>query len=197
MHPDPAFWVDPADALDRVARIGFAHLFAQTADGPMVAHVVATRHADTLRFHLSRGNRLTRHLDGAAVLLSVAGPDGYVSPSWYTAPGDQVPTWNYLAIEVEGTARAIGEGPLVEQLDAIAAAHEPRVNPAAPWTRAKMDDAVFRAMLGGIRGFEVNVVAVRTTTKLSQNKPADDRVGVVAGLAASGNMSLVAAMEAA
>jgi len=194
MHPDSTFRDDPAEALARVGSIGFAHLFAATPAGPLVAHVVATRHGAALRFHLSRANRLTAHLDGAAVLLSVAGVDGYVSPDWYTAPGDQVPTWNYVAVEVDGRTRALTEAELVDQLDALAAAHEPRVNPANPWTRAKMDDALFRRMLNGILGFEVTVTAVRATTKLSQNKPARDRAGVVAGLLASGNAALAAAM---
>lgn len=197
MHPDPAFRADPSDALARIASLGFAHLFAATPAGPMVAHVAATRHGDALRVHLSRANRLTPHLDGAAVLLSVSGVEGYVSPNWYDPPGNQVPTWNYVAIEVDGIARATDEAALVEQLDAIAASHEPRVNPAAPWTRAKMDDAVFRRMLGGIRGFELAVTAVRTTAKLSQNKPDADRAGVIAGLLASGNDALAAAVERA
>jgi transcriptional regulator len=197
MHPDPAFRDDTADALDRAAALGFAHVFAATAAGPMVAHAALTRHGDTLRFHVARANRVAAHLDGAALLVSVAGPEGYVSPNWYTRPGDQVPTWNYLAVEVDGTARAIDEAALVEHLDALAAGHEPRVNPAAPWTRRKMDDAVFRRMLSGIVGFAVAPAAIRATTKLSQNKPAADRQGVIAGLTASGNRALAAAMARA
>ncbi len=196
MHPGPAFRDDTADALDRAAAIGFAQAFAGTPAGPMVAHAPVTRHGDRLRFHLARANRLTPHLDGAAVLVSVAGVEGYVSPNWYTRPGDQVPTWNYVALELDGIAAPIDEAALVEQLDTLAAIHEPRVYPARPWTRAKMDDGAFRRMLRAIIGFEVTVSAVRATTKLSQNKPPPDRLGVVAGLRASGNDALAAAMEA-
>ena len=109
------------------------------------------------------------------MLVSVAGAEGYVSPNWYQRPGDQVPTWNYVAIEIDGTARVLSEVELVEQLDVLAAQHEPRANPAAPWTRRKMDDGVFLKMLRGIIGFEIVVAGVRTTTKLSQNKPPADR----------------------
>lgn len=195
MHPDPAFRSATADALDRAAALGFAHVFAATAAGPMVVHAAVTRHGAALRFHTARANRAAPHLDGAALLVSLAAPDGYISPNWYTRPGDQVPTWNYVAIEIDGTARATGEAALVEHLDALAANHEPRVNPALPWTRDKIDDAVFRAMLPAIIGFEVAVAAVRATTKLSQNKRETDRAGVIAGLAASGNDSLAAAMR--
>lgn len=197
MHPAPVFRDDTADALDRAAAIGFAHVAVATPAGPMVVHAPITRHGGALRFHVSRANRAAPHLDGAAVLVSVGGPQGYVSPNWYERPGDQVPTWNYLAVEIDGVAAAIGEAALVEQLDALAALHEPRASPAAPWTRDKMDDGAFRAMLRGIVGFEVAVGAVRATAKLSQNKPAADRRGVVAGLRASGNDALAAAMAGA
>ena len=197
MHPDPAFRDDAADALDRAAGAGFAHVFAATSAGPMVVHAPVTRHGGRLRFHVARANRIAPHLDGAAVLVSVTGPQGYVSPNWYATPGDQVPTWNYLAVEIDGNARAIDDAALVEQLDALAAVHEPRVNPARPWTRDKMDDAVFRRMLRGIVGFEVTVAAVRATTKLSQNKSAADRAAVAGGLRAGGNDALADAMAAA
>jgi transcriptional regulator len=59
-----------------------------------------------------------------------------------------------------------------------------------------MDDARFRQMLRAIAGFEVVVDTVRSTQKLSQNKSADDRARVIAGLARSGNAALAAAMQA-
>lgn len=194
MHPHPAFRPDPAALLDQAAAIGFAHLFVATAAGPMVAHAPVTRHGELLRFHLARANRLHPHLDGAAVLASLAGPDGYVSPNWYVRPGNQVPTWNYVAVEIEGIARALPEAALLEQLDALADAHEPRPD---PWTRAKTDPAAIAAMLRAIEGFELEVTAIRGTTKLSQNKSEADRAGVMAGLHARGHDALARAMNAA
>ena len=179
MHPNSAFRPDHADLLDRTA--GLAHLFAATPAGPMVAHAPLTRHGDDLWFHLARGNRLFAHLDGATVLASVAGPDGYVTPNWYTRPGNQVPTWNYTAVEVEGVAHALPEAALIEHLDALADRNEPRPN---PWTRAKTDPAAVAAMLRAIGGFRIESTALRGTDKLSQNKPATDRAGVIAGLRA-------------
>jgi transcriptional regulator len=197
MHPNPAFAADSDDVLDRAAAIGFAHVFAATPVGPMAVHSPVTRHGPCLRFHIARANRAAERLGGAGVLISVAGPQGYVSPAWYADPPNQVPTWNYVAIEIDGIARAIDEAALVEQLDALAAGHEPYAAPTTPWSRAKMDDGLFRRMLRGIVGFEVEVTAVRTTTKLSQNKSAADRAGVVAGLRASGNAVLADMMERA
>lgn len=195
MHPNPAFRSDAtqADLLARAERTGFAHIFAATPAGPMVVHAPVTLHGAALRFHVARANRIAPHLDGAPVLLSLAETVGYVSPNWYVAPGNQVPTWNHVTIECDGIAHAIDEAALTEQLDRLAAVHEPREN---PWTRAKMDAGIFARMLAGIHGFEVPVTAVRDTTKLSQNKPAADRAGVIAGLRRAGNTALADRMAA-
>ena len=194
MHPDPRFRADPADLVERAAAIGFAHVFAATPQGPMVVHAPVTRHGDRLRFHVARANRIARHLDGADLLLSVAGPQGYVSPNWYECPGGQVPTWNFVTIEIEGRAAMLPEAGLIEQLDALARAHEPR---PAPWTRDTMDRVAFDRLLRAIVGFELAVAAARGTTKLSQNKTPADRDGVIAGLHAAGNGALAKAMAAA
>jgi len=191
MHPNPTFRADTADLLARAGRIGFAHIFASTPEGPMVVHAPVTIHGEGVRFHVARANRIAPHLEGAALLLSIVGAQGYVSPNWYSTPGDQVPTWNYLGIEIEGRAGAIDEAALVEQLDRLADTHEPR---PGPWTRAKTDPAAFAKMLRAIQGYELAVTAVRGTSKLSQNKRAADRLGVIAGLRDRGNAALADAM---
>ncbi|WP_419807228.1 FMN-binding negative transcriptional regulator [Sphingomonas sp.] len=193
MHPNPIFRPDQATLVARAAAIGFAHLFVATPAGPMVAHAPMTLHGDEFRFHLARANCLHPHLDGATVLASVAGPDGYVSPNWYARPGNQVPTWNYETIEIEGIARAIPEAALLEQLDRLADVHEPRPD---PWTRAKTDPAVIAALLRAIGGFALTVTAIRGTTKLAQHKSAADRAGVIDGLSQGGNLALAQAMAA-
>ncbi|HEU0043791.1 FMN-binding negative transcriptional regulator [Sphingomonas sp.] len=181
MHPNPVFRPDAATVLDRAAAIGFAHVFAATPAGPIVAHAPLTRHDAELRFHLARKNRLHPHLDGATMLASIAAPDGYVTPNWYELPGNQVPTWNYIAIEIEGVARALPDAALLEHLDRLADLHEPR---PGRWTRAKADPAAIATMLRAIGGFAIDVSAMRGTEKLAQHKAADDRTGMVAGLRA-------------
>jgi transcriptional regulator len=192
VHPNPHFRPPIGDLLDRAAEIGFAHLFVRAADGPRVAHVPLTRHGAQLRFHLARANPAYPHLDGARVLASLSAADAYVSPNWYERPGNQVPTWNYLTIELDGVARKLPEAELLEQLDALADRHEPRPN---PWTRAKADPAAIAAMLRAIEGFALEVLEARGTTKLSQNKNAADRAGVVAGLRARGAHGMAELME--
>ena len=197
MHPNSAFRPRQDDLAELLVReIGFAAIFASTPDGPRVAHapVVLSDDRATLQFHLARGNALTRHLSGASALAVVQGPDAYVSASWYT-DADQVPTWNYVAIEMEGVARKLDGAELVAQLDTLSAAHEARIGANPPWTRAKMNPALFSKMTGAIVGFEMRIAAWRPTIKLSQNKAADERERVIAGVEASGHGALAQLMR--
>jgi len=197
MHPDPNFRPKQDDLPAMFVReIAFAGIFAGTPDGPRVAHapVVLSDDAATLQFHLSRGNGLTKHLDGTTAVAVVQGPDAYVSASWYQA-ADQVPTWNYVAIEMEGRVRKLDDAELVAQLDTLSAEHEARVGATPPWTRDKMNPVLFGKMTGAITGFELRISAWRPTLKLSQNKAPDERERVAAGIEASGHGALAHLMR--
>lgn len=197
MHPDPAFRPKDADLAALLVReIGFAAIFANTPDGPRVAHAPVVLGADerTLQFHLARGNGLAKHLDGAAAIAVVQGPDAYVSASWYEVP-NQVPTWNYVAVEMEGKVRQLDREALVAQLDTLSESHEARVGATPPWTRAKMSAAIFGKMSDAIIGFELAISAWRPTLKLSQNKPPEERQRVIDGMKAQGHGALAHLME--
>jgi transcriptional regulator len=181
MHPSRAFaWDDREALLAFVADISFGTI---AADGPLVAHVPAVvAGPDRLRFHLSRSNRAAAALEGKRAIFSVLGPDSYVSPDWYGTP-DQVPTWNYLALEAEGPLRRLDEAELAALLDDLSAAHEARLAPKPPWTRAKMSPGRFEAMLKAIIGYELTIEDLRGTRKLGQNKKEAERAGAAGGLA--------------
>lgn len=178
-----------------VREIAFGQLFAATTDGPRLAQVPAVWTGDTtLGLHLARGNALTRHLDGATAVLAVLGPDGYISPDWYGLDVDQVPTWNYAAVELEGTVRRMDRDALVAQVDELTAEHEARL-PKAAWTREKMDPRRFDAMLNGITGFTLEVTAWRGTLKLGQNKPDAARLAAADASDAAGRRGIAQLMR--
>jgi len=193
MHPNAAFRpADPMSADALIDAIAFAAIFATTPDGPRVAHAPLLRTGPgAFRFHLARGNALTRHLDGAAVLAVLQGPDAYVSARWY-AEASQVPTWNYVAVEIEGTARRLDDAELPGLIDALSNEHEARVSDGMPWTMAKMPEDKLNPLLRAIVGFELAVTDVRSTVKVSQNKSAEERARVAAGLEAGGAQAMAA-----
>jgi len=196
MHPNPAFrpTQDGLAAL-LVREIGFAAIFAGTPDGPRVAHVpvVLSEDSATLQFHLARGNGLTRHLAGETALAVVQGPDAYVSANWYEEQAKAVPTWNYVAVEMEGPVRKLDESELVAQLDILSAQNEVRVGENPPWTRDKMDAAYFGQLVNAITGFEMRIAAWRPTLKLSQNKAERERLA--AGVERTGHGALAHLMR--
>jgi len=192
MHPNRTFaWQDEGDMLAFVADVAFCTIFVPGA----VVHVPVTLDGRAMRFHVSRPNRAVPMLDGATALVSCVGPDGYVSPDWYGTP-DQVPTWNYVAVESEGPVRRLSEPELVAQIDALGAAHEARLAPKPPWTRDKMTPGRFDAMLPGIVGFELALGTLRGTRKLGQHKSPFERHGALKGLETAGRHDIAAAMRA-
>jgi transcriptional regulator len=198
MHSNPAFrWDDQATLRDFVREVGFGALFAMTPDGPRVAHAPAIWLDETiLGFHLARGNALARHLDGATALFVVQGPDAYISPNWYGLGPNQVPTWNYVAVELEGRITRMEQDDLVAQVDALSAEHEARLAPKQPWTRAKMDPALANKMLAAITGFRLEVTHWRGTNKLGQHKPEAARLATADALAAQGRQAMAALIRA-
>jgi transcriptional regulator len=170
-------------------------IFAATPDGPRVAHtpLLSTRDG-AVQFHLARGNALARHIDGMTALAVINGPDGYVSPRWY-ADQAQVPTWNYVVLELEGRVRRMDQDGLHALLENLSSANEARIAQGQPWTMDKMPPDKLRAMMSAIIGFEMEVQAWRPTFKLSQNKPADERARVAAGLEAEGSPAIAELMR--
>jgi transcriptional regulator len=196
MHPNRRFdWTDRDEIYAFVADIAFCSIFATGAEGPAVLHVpVVVAGPDRIRFHVSRANRGVEALERGPILLSCVGPDAYISPDWY-GTDDQVPTWNYVAVEAEGRLRRLSDEELAGQLDSLSAAHEARLAPKPPWTRDKMSPGRFEAMLKGIVGFELAVETLRGSRKLGQNKKGAEMDGAIAGLEAAGRADMAALMR--
>ncbi len=187
MHPARIFHVEDRDVLLAFLREHpFVTLAASVGRRPMVAQapIVVRQIGDELviDFHLSCGNVLAEHLvQGFRAVVLATGPDAYVSPDWYES-ADQVPTWNYLSVEAEGSVAVLSEAELIAQLDDLSAQEEARLAPKPPWTRSKMTPGKFEAMLRGIIGGRLHVDRLEGTFKLSQNKSAADRRGAAKAL---------------
>ena len=190
MHPDPLYRTDDRALCESlIDEIGFGMVFAATPDGPRVAHTPLLSTGDgAVQFHLARGNALARHLAGETALIVVNGPDAYVSPRWYDNR-DTVPTWDYIALELEGRVRRMDDEGLEAFLHAAIEKHEGRLE-GAPWRAEESSEKVWSGLFRGIVGFELEVLAWRPTIKLSQNKPAETRARIASGLEEAGAPAL-------
>jgi transcriptional regulator len=148
---------------------------------PFASHLpfLHDREGRTLHAHVARGNPQWQHIAANAdVLVMFQGPHGYVSPTWYAAPG--VPTWNYTAVHVYGRGRVLDDAAATgRHVEKLAARFER--GSAAPW----VPDYDTRR-LAGIVGVEIAIGEIQGKFKLSQNRSAEDRTRVVARLEAGG-----------
>ncbi len=179
--PAPDDW-----AAGFIARHGFASLTV-VADGTLHAvplPCVLEKDASGARLlaHVARANPIWQAFAGTEVLLQFQGANAYVSPDWYETE-HMVPTWNYEAVHVYGTARLLeAEDDALRVLAALSAHYEADLVPKAPWTLDKMPPDLLRRLLRGIVAFEVPVARLEVKRKLSQNRSAADRAGVIAAL---------------
>lgn len=196
MHPDRSFHMTDRDMMRQwVEQIGFGMVFAQTPDGPRVGHIPALFDGpDQLVFHLSRGNALARYIADNDALFVANGPDAYISANWYDMP-DQVPTWNYLSVELEGSISRMESSELPQLIDQITAHHERYAGQERPWTRSQMAAGKFDAMMRGIIGYRMYIKAWRGTAKLSQNKPEPTRKALADHVEASGRKAMAMLMR--
>ena len=146
------------------------------------------RTGDTWRVagHVARANPLWREADGQPVLLVFQGPQAYVSPNWYPSKaqhGKAVPTWNYTMVQVHGTLRAFEDAEWLRTfVTRLTERHEG--GRAMPWHVTDSPPDFIDTMLRAIVGIEIEVTRVEGKFKLSQNRSAEDRTGVVLGLEA-------------
>jgi len=190
MHPNPLYRTQDRALCDNlIEEIGFGMVFAATPEGPRVAHTpLLLAEGGAVQFHLARSNALARHLDGETALIVVNGPDAYVSPRWYDNR-DTVPTWDYIALELEGRVRRLPDEGLEAFLHAAIEKHEGKLE-GAPWLAGECSEKVWGGLFRGILGFELEVQAWRPTLKLSQNKSAEERQRIAKGLEAAGHAAL-------
>ena len=157
----------------------------------------------TLRGHVARGNPIWKspRLDVEALAV-FHGPQHYITPSYYAtkpATGKVVPTWNYATVHAYGTLRVIDNAAwlrsFVEQLTDRHEAEHTRATGDAPWHVGDAPESFLEKQLAAIVGLELPIARIEGKWKVSQNRPAEDRAGVVAGLGRSDDAAARAMAE--
>lgn len=154
----------------------------------------------TLRAHLARANPQLDELAAVAECMVVfQGAQSYISPSLYPTKhehGKAVPTWNYITVHAWGRPRVI-EDPvwLRRQIDDLTSHNESAL--PAPWKVSDAPESYVAAQIKGIAGIEIPIARIEGKWKVSQNRPAVDQAGVVAGLRGrGGDADIMAALVA-
>ncbi len=138
-----------------------------------------------LRAHVARANPLWKEArDDVDALVVFQGPHGYVSPGWYPSKaehGKVVPTWNYIMVQARGRLRAVDDKAWLRAFVTRLTDHH-EGGRATPWAVTDAPADFIEATLGAIVGIEIVLSSLVGKWKVSQNRSAADRAGVVDGL---------------
>jgi transcriptional regulator len=179
---------DHADAVAFMQANPFAILISSapgssTDEGPFATHlpmfVQATRDQLVLRGHVAKANPHWRYLEQNPECLTIFhGPHAYVSTSNYVTR-ENVPTWNYGAVHVYGTARTFASP---EELQGVLHQLIGTFEPAYAEQWASLGESYRDRMLSHIVGIEIAVTKIEAKFKLSQNRTREEQANVIASL---------------
>lgn len=191
MYARPSDRVDDAgDALQLLEAAPFVHLVSMSSAGFEATSIpmLLDRDAGRLLGHVARANVHWTSLDDQPVLVIALPSEGYVSPDWYPSKqetgGRVVPTWNYEAVHVRGTARVHHDPTWLEGLvERLTDTHESRrTDGGQRWGIGDAPADFLEQQLRAIVGVSVSIDSIDAKRKLGANRSVADRAGVVAGL---------------
>jgi transcriptional regulator len=176
---------DRAQQLQFMRDYGFATLVSLGGHGPTATHLpLAVEERDDgsvfLMGHVARANPHWKDLESGTEALAIFhGPHAYISPTWYEMH-PSVPTWNYAAVHAYGKAKLLDAAATRRLLNTLSDQYES--GREKPWRMEDLTIDYVEKMVAAIVGFEIAIERIEGKFKLSQNRPAADRAGVVNGL---------------
>jgi transcriptional regulator len=193
MYVPPAFREDDLAVLHAViGEARLANLVTATAEGLVATPLPLMLSVDegpygTLYGHVARANPQWSLASSGDAMALFMGPDAYITPNWYASKQEHhkvVPTWNYVAVHAYGPVEFFDDATrLLDVVTRLTNLHEQ--GSPAPWSVSDAPEAFIRAQLKGIVGLRLPISRLEGKRKLSQNRSAEDRAGVTAGLSAS------------
>jgi transcriptional regulator len=139
----------------------------------------------TLIGHMARANTQWKSFAAdQAALVIFQGAHTYISPSWYQ-DHPSVPTWNYATVHAYGIPRRLEDKQVTHDLlERLVDKHEAAFD--QPW-KMNLPEEYYRQQVKAIVVFEIELTRLEGKFKMSQNRSAADRSGVIAALEQSGD----------
>ncbi len=191
MYVPKAFQLSEKDAL----------AFVETNDfGVLVTRDLTMSHIPMLLKRTENGTVLCGHISmsnpqvdairaGESAKVMFAGPHAYISPMMYSEPLLNVPTWNYQAVEILGTLKAVA---LEDTLAAMTAQVEQY---ETEWAIKDLSEKYVVGNLHAILAFELSAEEIIGKNKMSQNKPQSERDKIANQLDADGQHLIASLMR--
>ena len=128
--------------------------------------------------HISKLNPQSENFaENGNVLAIFSGAHSYISSSWYDY--EEVPTWNYLAVHLEGKIEILNEEQKLLHLENLVNKYEK--NSENPISTKSLSEKTMRQS-NGIIAFNIIVENIDAVKKLSQNKSEHNKKSVISHL---------------
>lgn len=133
--------------------------------------------------HISKLNPQSENFaENGSVLAIFSGAHSYISSSWYDY--EEVPTWNYLAVHVEGKIEILNEEQKLLHLENLVNKYEK--NSEKPISTKSLSKETM-SQANGILAFNIIVTKIEAVKKLSQNKSENNKKSIISHLEKSGD----------
>jgi len=189
MHIPAYYKIEDEGLIDQFIRDNsFGTLISTGSPYPLATHIpmeleINAQGKSVLWGHISKANPQWQswliHPKVLAVFLSPV--HHYISSSWYNQPN--VPTWNYMSVQVSGELSLIKGEVLKEALRRLTYKYERESRDPVAFDR--LPDSVQNQM-NGIVGFEINIARKDASFKLSQNRTEEDFKNIISQLKSTG-----------
>ena len=177
--------IDQKIISDLIKRYNFATILVAGSDDISVSHLPLVFEENTgdkglLIGHMARVNPQWKLFDSNRKVKAIFhGPHSYVSPRWYEPSPDNVPTWNYAVVHLDGVASVIKDpAKAYQKMRDLVAQHDPE------WP-LDLPESVKKELMAEIVVFEIQVEKIDAKFKLSQNQVESNRGNVVKMLSES------------
>lgn len=179
---------DEAVVRRLIAENPWATIVSNAGDELVASHypVLLDDDADTAGLtvvtHVGRpDDQLHDFAAGREVLLIVAGPHGYISPSWYTAAATPAPTWNFTVAHCHGVPQVLDAEENLAVLTRLVDHFERHVEHPVP-----LDQELGARIARGTVGLRLPIDRFVCKVKMSQDKDAESQRNVLAALRGDG-----------
>ena len=159
---------DPA-IVRRMIRENPWATFVSHHDGLVASHypILLDEESEELAIysHVGRPDEELHGLGSSEVLLIVAGPHGYISPSWYVPGATPAPTWNFSVAHCYGTPQLLDPDTNLAVLTRLVAHFEDHVEDPL-----YLDQEIGARIARGTVGIRLPITRFVCKVKMSEDK---------------------------
>ena len=188
---------DPGVVKRLIAENPWAAIVSHGPDGLVASHlpVLLDDSTDDLTVvtHVGRPDEQVHAFGDEELLLIISGPQGYVSPSWYTAEATGVPTWNFSVAHCYGVPQILRDEENLRVLARLVHHFEQHV--AHP---VELDPEIGARLGKGTVGIRLPISRFVCKVKMSQNQDEGTQRGILGALRRPGayrNEAVASEME--